>query len=192
MKANPLTMNAQVDAARTQYDMAEAQVKQAEAALELLQAGATTEEVAVAQAQVRQAQAAVDGLEVQRDQMVLASPIAGLVTSREVHVGEMAAPGLPLLTVANLDTVKLTVYIPENAYGQVKVGQAVAVTVDSFPGDTFTGAVVYIANQAEFTPKNVQTKEERVSTVYAIKIRVPNPDHKLKPGMPADALIMAR
>jgi multidrug resistance efflux pump len=192
MKANPLTMNAQVDAAKTQYEVAEAQVKQAEAALELLKAGATKEEVDVAKAQVAQAQAALNSLKVQRDQMLLTSPIDGLVTSREVYVGEMATPGLPLLTVANLDTVKLTVYIPENAYGKVKVGQEVAVTVDSFPGETFEGTVVYIANRAEFTPKNVQTKEERVSTVYAIKIRVPNPDHKLKPGMPADAIIMAR
>lgn len=192
MKANPLAMNAQVDAAKAQYDVAEAQVKQAEAALALVKAGATKEDVDVAKAQVTQAQSAVDGLKVQRDQMVLASPIDGLVTSRQVHVGEMATPGVPLLTVANLDTVKLTVYIPEDAYGQVEVGQEVAVTVDSFPGETFTGTVIHIASQAEFAPRNVQTKEERSTTVYAIKIHVPNPGHKLKPGMPADALIMAR
>ncbi len=192
MKANPLTMNAQVDAAKAQYEVAEAQVKQAEAALELVQAGPAKEDVDVAKAQVTQAQAAVDALKVQRDQMTLTSPLDGLVTSRQVHVGEMAAPGASLLTVANLDIVKLTVYIPENAYGKVKVGQEVAVTVDSFPGETFLGTVIHIASRAEFAPRNVQTKEERTSTVYAIKIRVPNPDHKLKPGMPADALIAAR
>ena len=191
MKANPLTMKAQVDAAKAQYEVAEAQVKQAEAALELVKAGATKEEVDVAKAQVTQAQASVEGLKVQRDQMTLIAPIDGLVTSRQVHVGEMATPGLPLLTIANLDVVKLTVYIPENLYGQVKVGQEVVVTADSFPGETFTGAVVHIASRAEFTPKNAQTKEERVSTVYAIKIRLPNPEHKLKPGMPADALFLA-
>jgi multidrug resistance efflux pump len=107
-----------------------------------------------------------------------------------VNVGELAAPNFSLLTIADLDQVTLTVYVPENQIGLVKVGQTVHVNVDSFPERTFSGEVVHIASRAEFTPKNVQTKEERVSTVFAVKIGIPNPDHALKPGMPADAQIL--
>jgi HlyD family secretion protein len=94
-----------------------------------------------------------------------------------------------LLTLADLDQVTLTVYVPENQIGLVKVGQDVGVKVDSYPERTFSAEVVHIASRAEFTPKNVQTKEERVSTVFAVKIEIPNADHALKPGMPADAEI---
>jgi multidrug resistance efflux pump len=94
------------------------------------------------------------------------------------------------MTVANLDEVRLTVYIPENRYGRIQLGQSVSVEVDSFPGKAFQGEVTYLASQAEFTPRNVQTKEERVNTVFAVKILIPNPDHDLKPGMPADATIV--
>jgi HlyD family secretion protein len=93
------------------------------------------------------------------------------------------------MTVANLDEVKLTVYIPENRYGRIRLGQRVTAEVDSFPGKTYEGEVIYISSEAEFTPRNVQTKEERVNTVFAVKILIPNPEHELKPGMPADATI---
>jgi multidrug resistance efflux pump len=93
------------------------------------------------------------------------------------------------MTVANLDEVKLTVYIPENRYGRIQLGQQVTVEVDSYPDKTYAGEVIHIASEAEFTPRNVQTKEERVNTVFAVKILIPNPEHELKPGMPADAMI---
>jgi HlyD family secretion protein len=120
--------------------------------------------------------------------MTLQSPIDGSVTSRSTHSGEAALAGATLLTVANLDEVKLTVYIPEDELGRVYLGQGVEVQVDSFPGRVFTGTVSYISQQAEFTPKNVQTEEERVNMVFAVRVRLPNPDHALKPGMPADAI----
>jgi HlyD family secretion protein len=82
------------------------------------------------------------------------------------------------------------VYVPESRLGQVEIGQEVAVSVDSFPERTFTGAVVAIADEAEFTPRNVQTQEERVNMVFAVDVRIPNPDHALKPGLPADAVIV--
>jgi HlyD family secretion protein len=112
------------------------------------------------------------------------------VSNRSINVGETASAGATLMTVANLDEVKLTVYIPENRYGRIRLGQEVHVRVDSFPGETFEGQVIYISSQAEFTPRNVQTKEERVNTVFAVKILIPNPEHDLKPGMPADATIV--
>jgi multidrug resistance efflux pump len=90
------------------------------------------------------------------------------------------------LTIGQLQEVNLTVYIPETEYGKVKLGDQVSITVDSFPGETFIGNVVYISDQAEFTPRNVQTIEGRKTTVYAVKLSVPNPDLELKPGMPAD------
>jgi len=189
LRTDPLAINAQVDAAQAQYEAAAAAVRAAQAKVDALQTGATKEQIAVAEAQVNQAQAALEALQVQLGKLTLRSPIAGLVTSRAIHVGEVAAPGATLLTIANLDSVKLTVYIPEDRIGLVKVGQRVEVQVDSFPGEVFVGEVTFIASHAEFTPKNVQTKEGRVSTVFAVKVQIPNPEHKLKPGMPADAVI---
>jgi HlyD family secretion protein len=119
--------------------------------------------------------------------MRISSPIEGLVTSRSIHIGEMAAPGGALLRVANLDEVELVVYVPTDRIGWIKVGDTVQVQVDTYPGKYYPGQVVYISPRAEFTPKNVQTKEERANTVFAVKIRLPNLQHELKPGMPADA-----
>ena len=90
------------------------------------------------------------------------------------------------MTIAQLDQVTLTVYIPEDVYGQISLGDQALVTVDSFAGKTFTGFVTQISDQAEFTPRNVQTVEGRTSTVYAVKLTLENPQLELKPGMPAD------
>ncbi|MFQ6014882.1 MAG: HlyD family secretion protein [Anaerolineae bacterium] len=190
MQENPIALQTQVNEARAGYEIAVADVEAAQAALDALRAGPTPEEVAVAEAQVSEAEAALDILQVQLDKLTLRSPSAGLVSSREVHVGESVTPGMTLLTIANLDKVKLTVYIPESQIGLVKVGQRADVTVDSYPERTFSGQVSYISPHAEFTPKNVQTKEERVTTVFAVKVELANPDHALKPGMPADAAIL--
>jgi multidrug resistance efflux pump len=136
------------------------------------------------------AQAALDTLLVQASKFTLTSPITGLVLERPVHVGEVAMPGAPLMTLADLENLTLTVYVPEDQLGQVRIGQLVEVTVDAYPQRTFEGTVSFIASQAEFTPKNVQTREERVSMVFAVKVKLPNPDHALKPGMPADAVLL--
>jgi HlyD family secretion protein len=190
MRENPLEANALVSAAEAQYLVAEANVEVAQAQLEALRGGATDQEVGVAQSLVEQADAALGTLQVQLDKMTLYAPRTGVVLERMVSVGEIAPPNFALLTLADLDQVTLTVYVPENEIGLVKVGQAVRITVDSYPERTFEGKVVHIASSAEFTPKNVQTKEERVSTVFAVKIEIPNLDHALKPGMPADAQIL--
>ena len=189
LRDHPLAAISQVHLAEAQYQLAAAGVAVAGAKLDELKAGPTAAEVGVAEAQVAQAQAAVAALQTRIDKMTLRSPIAGVVTSRSAHAGEAALAGATLLTVANLDEVRLTIYIPEDELGRVYLGQEVGVEVDSFPGRTFTGTVTYISQQAEFTPKNVQTEEERVNMVFAVRVRLPNPDHLLKPGMPADALI---
>jgi multidrug efflux pump subunit AcrA (membrane-fusion protein) len=189
MRDNPQDLNAQIDAAEAQYRSAEAAVSMAQAQLDGLKAGATAEEIAVAEAQVEQAQAALSKLVVQRDKQTIAAPVGGVVLEVNIHVGELAVPDGTMLTLGDLDHVTLTIYVPEDKLGQVSIGQTVAVSVDSFPGRTFEGTVVRIAQEAEFTPRNVQTKEERVNMVFAVDVRIPNPDHALKPGLPADAVI---
>lgn len=189
MRSNPLALQAQLHAAEAQYRQAEAQVAAAQAALDELEAGPTPEEVALAEAQVRQAEAAVRLVDAQIAQLTLTAPMDGFVATRSAQVGETAQAGLPLLTIANLDEVTLVIYIPENRIGQVRLGQEVEVRVDSFPDRVFPGHVASIAGEAEFTPRNVQTQEERVNLVFAVKVRIPNPDHALKAGMPADAVI---
>ena len=188
-EANPLALQAQTNAAKAQYEVATAAVGLAQAQVDGLQMGATPEQIAAAESQVEIARAALDALEVQKDKFTLRAPISGLVLERPVQMGEVALPGAPLMTLANLDKVTLTIYVPEDQLGQVQLGQPVSVTVDAYPDRTFRGKVVFISSQAEFTPKNVQTREERVNMVFAVKVSLPNPDHALKPGMPADAVL---
>jgi HlyD family secretion protein len=191
-EADPTPLAAQADAAEADFHAAEAAVEMARAAVQALQDGATTEELDAAQARVEQAQAAVAALRAQREKLVLRAPRAGWVTRRTAHVGEAVTAGAPVLHLADLETLTLTVFVPEDRLGQVHLGQAVQVTVDAFPGRSFPGTVKYIANRAEFTPKNVQTQAERVQMVFAVKIALENPDLLLKPGMPADALFAGK
>lgn len=114
------------------------------------------------------------------------TPIAGTVLYRSVEPGEFAAPGAPLVTVADLEHLTLTVYVPEDRYGQILLGESYPVTVDSFPSEIFTGTVSHIADRAEFTPRNVQTTDSRKTTVFAVKLDLAQNGGKLKPGMPAD------
>ena len=117
----------------------------------------------------------------------------GKVLTSNLEVGKILAPMIGvLLIIGQLQEVNLTVFIPETEYGKVKLGDQVSRTVDSFPGETFSGTVVYISDQAEFTPRNVQTVEGRKTTVYAVKITVPNTDLELKPGMPADVTFIRK
>ncbi len=189
MRDNPIAAQAEVDAALTQYEIAQAKVAQAQAHLEALKAGATEYQLDMARAQVQEAEANLAVLEVQRGKMTLRAPRAGIILERIADRGEMVAPGAPLLKLADLDRVTLTVYVPETEIGRVKVGQEAQIEVDSYPGRRFAGHVTFIASEAEFTPQNVQTKEQKASLVFGVKIEIPNPEHLLRPGMPADAYI---
>ena len=151
-----------------------------------LQVKAAESGVKQAEAALSQAQAALATLDVQLEKTIVKAPVDGTVLTRNLEVGETLAPTGVVMTIGQLKEVNLTVYIPETEYGKVKLGDQVSITVDSFPGETFTGTLVYISDQAEFTPRNVQTVEGRKTTVYAVKLSVPNTDLKLKPGMPAD------
>ncbi|HPG20691.1 MAG TPA: efflux RND transporter periplasmic adaptor subunit [Flexilinea sp.] len=151
-----------------------------------LQVKVAESNVSQAEAGLKQAQAALSVIDVQLEKTIVKAPVDGIILARNIEMGETIAPNAVVLTVGQLENVNLTVYIPETEYGKVKLNEKVSIQVDSFPDETFTGTVVYISDQAEFTPRNVQTIEGRRTTVYAIKIDVPNPDLKLKPGMPAD------
>lgn len=145
-------------------------------------------QAAVNQAQkaVQQAQASLDLLDAQIAKLVIYAPMDGVILTRNVEPGEYLQPGAAALTMGDLNNITITVYVPEDRYGQISLGQKADVTVDSFPGETFTAEVVHIADEAEFTPRNVQTVEGRSSTVYAIKLKVSDSEGKLKIGMPAD------
>jgi len=161
------------------------QVETAKAAVTLTETG-----VAQAEANLRQAEAALEMIEIQLDKFIVKAPVDGIVLSRNLEVGEMIVPGSVVMVIGQLEEVHLTVYVPEDKYGQIQLGQAVTVTADSFPGESFDGQVIRIADEAEFTPRNVQTVEGRLATVYAVEILAPNPDLRLKPGMPADVVIV--
>ena len=157
-----------------QVRMAAVALEQAKAALLQSQAG------------VRQAQANLALLETQMQKLTIYAPRDGVILSRAVEPGEFLQPGATALTLADLSQLTVTVYIPEDRYGQLHLGQAATIRVDSFPGETFQASIVYISDQAEFTPRNVQTVEGRSTTVYAVKLRVEDSTARLKPGMPAD------
>lgn len=186
-RAEPLALDSQAEVAAATHTLAEAAVKTAAADVALLEAGAAPEQIAAAETLVAQAQAAVAALETKRAQARVVAAEDGVVTAVILHGGEVAGSGTPIVRLADLTEVTLTVYVPEPRLGEVQLGQAIGVSVDAFPGRAFTGSVTHIAGSAEFTPKNVQSREERATTVFAVKIVLPNPDAALKPGMPADA-----
>lgn len=187
LRRSPLGLIAQANAGEGTYRIAERGVAVAQAHLDDVSAGATQEEIAMAEAAVAQVEAELRTLELQIERSTLVCPIDGVVTSRVVQAGELAAPAAAILTVADLASLTLDVYVPENRIGEVQLGQAVQVTVDSYPGASFAGAVTRISDQPEFTPRNVATAEERLNTFYAVTIRLDNSAGKLRPGMPADA-----
>ena len=138
------------------------------------------------EAGLTQAQAALNSIEIQLRKATVSAPLSGVVLARNLEEGELVGAGGVVMIVGNIDEVSLTVYIPEDQYGLVNLKQEVIVKVDSFPEKTYTGKVSYISDSAEFTPSNVQTVEGRKSTVFAVEITIPNENHDLKSGMPAD------
>jgi multidrug resistance efflux pump len=169
-------------------EQAQARLALAESNLARARAEPTREQFAQAQAQVDSAQSQLEVLAAQLKKLVIASPVGGTVLVRMVEPGEVINPGSPLLTLARLDDLRITVYLPEDRYGAVQLGQSAQVTVDSYPGTVFRGVVVRIADQAEFTPRNVQTNEGRRTMVFAVELSVDNPEGRMHPGMPADVV----
>lgn len=180
-------LEARINAIKATPDQARAAVDQAKVGVEQAQA-----KLDQAQTAVDQAQAQLDLVDAQIKKMVVYAPAAGIILSRDVEPGEVIQASAAVLTLAQLDRLTITVYVPEDRYGQIKLGDQAAVTLDSFPGKTFMAKVTFIADQAEFTPRNVQTAEGRRTTVFAIELAVDNPKGELKPGMPADVCFGCR
>jgi HlyD family secretion protein len=179
----------EVDRAQQAYEVAVANEVAARERLALVEAGPRPHEVEAARARVAEARAALTLAQARLAEARLVSPITGLVLRKNVEVGETVNPGVSILTLMDPRDLWVRAYVPEIDIGRVKLGQEARITVDAYPGRAFAGTVSEIASEAEFTPKNVQTRKERVNLVFRIKIAVRNPDGVLKPGMPADAEI---
>jgi HlyD family secretion protein len=175
------------EAARTAVDVAQARTREAKERLGMLSKGYRQEQVDQARARLQQAEEALALARTRLGYATLAAPMDGVVLAENVEAGEFVAAGTPVVTIGALDPVWLRAYIGETDLGRVRLGQSARVVTDSYPGKAYQGTVTFIAQDAEFTPKNVQTEKERVKLVYRIKITLPNPDQELKPGMPADA-----
>jgi HlyD family secretion protein len=174
--------------AQAQVSQAQAGVDGAQAALSALREGASESMLESAQAAVYAALADLDEIDRQIGNQAIRSPLDGMVMEQLALVGELALPGWPVALVADLSEVELKVFIPEADLNWVYLGQLVSVRVDAYPDRLFDGEVTAIADRAEFTPRNVQTPNERVILVFAVTIRLSNPDETLKPGLPADAI----
>ncbi|HEV8311056.1 MAG TPA: efflux RND transporter periplasmic adaptor subunit [Methylomirabilota bacterium] len=173
-----------------QVEAARAEVRQARERLQLIEAGPRPGQAEAARAQVAQAEAALAEAKARLADTRIDSPADGVVLRKNLEPGATATPGTPIVTLVNPGDLWLRGYIAETDLGRVRVGQAARITVDAFPGRPFDGRVSEIASEAEFTPRNVQTQKERVNLVFRVKITVANPDGRLKPGMPADAVIL--
>ncbi len=185
IKQNPQEINAAMDKTFTAYQTAGKAVAVAMKAVEIAE-----KTVEATRRQVEQAEASLEIIKVRITQLTLSSPISGVVADRYAEIGEVAQPGVPILTITELEEVTLTAYVPESQIGLVTLGQTALISVDSYPNETFSGRVVRISTRALFTPKNIQLQEDREKMVFGVDIRLTNPLSKLKPGMPADAEIL--
>jgi HlyD family secretion protein len=172
-----------------QIQQARAAADQARAQYQLVKDGPRSEDRQQARARAAQAAAALELAKIRRGYAELLAPMSGMVMSKNIEPGEYVVPGTPIVTVGNLRNVWLRGYVNLEDDGRVKLGQVADVTTESCPGKVFQGHVSFISQEAEFTPKNVQTSQERVKLVIRVKVDVENPDMALKPGMPADAVI---
>jgi len=177
------------DDAETRVTTMKAQASAADQALKKLQNFARPEDVKAGLARVDQADYSVRILAKSIQDCTVKSPTDGTVTEKLAEAGELASPGMGLFVITDLSVVKLTIYVPESALGGIRLGDSARIRIDSFPGKDFTGTVSWISPVAEFTPRDVQTKDERVKLVFAVRIEIKNPQGVFKPGMPADAVL---
>ena len=179
-----------LDKAVTAFRISEAGVDQARQRVQILEEGVRAERVAAQRAVVAQADAAVAQIDAALRNSVVTVPFPGIVTVRHREPGETVSPGLPVLTLSDPEDRWVRIYVREDRIGAVTLGQAALISSDTYPDRSYSGEVVFIASEAEFTPRNVQTTEERVKLVYAVKVRITeDPSHDLKPGIPADVVL---
>jgi HlyD family secretion protein len=179
-----------------EFELAQAQLKVANARAaetaeraKLIQAGPRAETILQARARTEQAAAALALAQSRLDYTRLVSPLAGMVLSHHVEPGEFVSAGTPVVTVADTAHMWVRAYLNQTDLGRLRLGQKVTVRTDTFPNKSYEGVVSFIASEAEFTPKTVQTPKERVKLVFRVKVAVANPNDELKPGMPADVIV---
>lgn len=177
------------DKAEASYEAAQKRYEIAKKNYEIAVEGSRKEEIQAGEAVKEAAEARVKLIERQLEDATISIPIDGVISERYVELGEVVSVGSLIATVIDLEHVWVMAYVSESNLGKIKLGQDGKIKVDSFPDKEFQGKVTFISPEAEFTPKNIQTKEERVKLVFGIKIEIDNPDQELKPGMPADAII---
>ncbi len=188
--ADKLVSQQQYDKALTILSVARSTDQQAREALRLVEAGPRQERIAAARAVLAGAEAAVRTFDATLANMVVKAPFAGVVTVKHHEPGEIVTAGAAAVTLLDRDDRWVKIYVPETRLGTVHIGQRATISSDTFKGRSYRGAVVYVASEAEFTPKTVQTREERVKLVYAVKVRITDdPRYELKPGMPADVVL---
>jgi HlyD family secretion protein len=181
----------QLDKAQLGLDLAIAARDQTAEQVRLLVAGPRPEKIAAARAQLASAEAGLATIGASLADYTLHAPFAGVVSVRDREPGEIVAAGAPILTLLDTSDRWVRIYVPENRLGGVHLGDRARITSDSFPDKSYPGTVAYIADEAEFTPKNVQTREERVRLVYAVKVRIEDDaGQELKPGLPADVELL--
>ncbi|MEJ5330275.1 MAG: efflux RND transporter periplasmic adaptor subunit [Desulfobaccales bacterium] len=178
------------DRAEAAFLMAQEALKRAQERYDLVRSGFRKEDIEQGQAELRQAEAQRELAHTRLGYARITAPVTAIVLSRPAEPGQVAQVGATVLTLGDLDNLWFEGWLPETQLGQVRYGQKAQVTTDSYPGKIYPGWVSYIASKAEFTPKMVETFKERVTLVYRTKIRVENPNYELKPGMPAEAVIL--
>lgn len=186
---NGAISRAQFDATKSAFDARSALKRSAAELLSLVKEGPRKEQIQAAEQRMQQARAVLTTSEERFRDTVIYAPMAGIVLRKNVEGGETVAAGTPVFTIGDLENPWVKVYVKEDKLGIVKLEQKARVSVDSYEGKAYEGIVTYIASEAEFTPKNVQTQEERVKLVFGVKVRVKNIKDELKPGMPADVRI---
>ena len=182
--------SAQFDAAKSSLDSRTAQLRHSTEALSLTREGPRKESIEAAADRVRQARAALAAAEDRLGDTVVYAPFSGIILRKNVELGDTVGVGTPVYTIGDLASPWIKVYVKEDKLGLVRLGQKAQVTADTYPGKVYDGWVSFISSEAEFTPKNVQTPEERVKLVFGIKVRVENDNNELKPSMPADVRIV--
>lgn len=189
LRAKDVISTRDFETAQAEFKVAVARVTEAQERLKLIKEGPRAEQINQARAHVEQAKASVAFAETQRENTRLISPLTGMVLSHNVEVGEYVSPGTPVVTVADLAHPWVRAYVPQTELGLLRHGQKVSVKTDTYPDKTYEGLVGFIASEAEFTPKTVQTTKERVKLVFRIKVDVANLNDELKPGMAADVIV---
>jgi HlyD family secretion protein len=179
----------QYDDAESRYIITKAQLNSARENLKKTQRFARPEDLGAAKARLDQAKANADLLRKQISDACILAPVGGTVTNRPVEVGELVGVGSTIVTISRLETLNLMIYVSDNELGKVKLNGTADIVIDTYPDKMFPGKVIYISPIAEFTPKNIQTKEDRTKLVFGVKLEVDNKEGILKAGMPADAYV---